>query len=103
MKRGLNNKWFRSSRDTANRTVIDQTMNVLRQRLREKGLGSIETQRFIKDAINTLSDREIYSQVTMNRKMERLGWENTILDRLIFDLIHHICDGGSGRHTCYPY
>jgi hypothetical protein len=75
--------------------------NILIQKLCSKGLTSAETTRIIRDVVHIVRGNSGFTQTTVNRKLEVLGWQTHILDPATLDLI--VCVSENNPASGYPH
>lgn len=73
-------------------TVYD----ILFRRLSDRGLMSCEIPRVIKDVCNIVSDGGNFTVPFINRKLERLGWREHMMDETSFELIIYVLENEYG-------
>ncbi|MCP4109541.1 MAG: hypothetical protein GY749_29140 [Desulfobacteraceae bacterium] len=61
-------------------------------RLQKKGLMDVEIQRLIKDVINITNKGGTFTVSTVNARLRQLGWDNNVIDELIFEQIMSLRD-----------
>lgn len=61
--------------------------DIISGRLRDRGLAPIEITRLIRDVSNVADGVWYYTPVSIKYALERLGWEGSILDNYILELI----------------
>jgi hypothetical protein len=66
---------------------MDQIIDLLLYKLSNKGLTPVEIPRLVKDVLNIVSDGGQFTSSAVNRKLEALGWDKSIVDQLTFELI----------------
>lgn len=70
-------------------TVIqmEKIVELLLHTLSNKGLTPVEIPRLVKDVLNVVGEGGEFTTGTVNRKLERLGWDPAIVDQFTFELI----------------
>ncbi|MGA8181207.1 MAG: hypothetical protein WB792_14195 [Desulfobacterales bacterium] len=73
----------------------DKVIPVLCRQLGNKGLMPIEIKGLTRDILNIFGQGGLYNAGILNRKLERLGWQEDILDNATFELILYYleCEG----------
>jgi hypothetical protein len=75
--------------------------DILIQKLCGKGLTSAETNLIIRDVARIVHGGRGFTQTTVSRKLEVLGWQRQILDPATLDLI--ICVAESNQVSDYRH
>ncbi len=66
---------------------MNEIVQTLFLRLYAKGLTPVEIPRLIKDVLNIVGDGGVISVVLMKQDLGRLGWDESVMDLYIFELI----------------
>ncbi len=66
---------------------MGEILDNLLLRLQKKGLMAVEIQRLIKDVMNITSKGDSFTVTSVNNRLRQLGWDNQIIDELIFEQI----------------
>jgi len=64
-------------------------------RLFQKGLMPVEIKRLVKDVLNIIEYSGVFNHASLKQDLERLEWEDNILDSYTFELILYYleCEG----------
>jgi hypothetical protein len=94
MKEKTGMKEDKSTSDSGE-SLNEKVIPVLCRRLSNRGLMLIEIKRLAKDIINVFGQGGLYNAGILNRRLERLGWEQNIVDNYSFELILYYleCEG----------
>ena len=76
---------------------MEGIVDLLLYKLSSKGLTPAEIPRLVKDVLTIVSNGEEFTPGTINRKLERLGWNKTTVDSFTSELIIALLED-DGRH-----
>jgi len=66
---------------------MEEIVDVLLQKLSQKGLTPVEVPRLVKDVLSIVGEGGEFTTYTINQKLESLGWDKKIVDPFTFELI----------------
>ena len=66
---------------------MEEIVDVLLQKLSQKGLTPVEVPRLVKDVLSIVGEGGEFTTHTINQGLESLGWDKKIVDPFTFELI----------------
>ena len=66
---------------------MEEIVDVLLQKLSQKGLTPVEVPRLVKDVLSIVGEGGEFTTHTINQRLESLGWDKKIVDPFTFELI----------------
>ena len=66
---------------------MEEIVDVLLQKLSQKGLTPVEVPRLVKDVLSIVGEGGELTTHTINQRLESLGWDKKIVDPFTFELI----------------
>ena len=71
---------------------MEEIVDVLLQKLSQKGLTPVEVPRLVKDVLSIVGEGGELTTHTINQRLESLGWDKKIVDLFTFELIIALLD-----------
>jgi hypothetical protein len=62
-------------------------IGIISKKLKDRGLIPVEINRLIKDVANVMSSSKYCTPVCVKQNLQRLGWEDYVLDNNMLELI----------------